>query len=241
MRLAEPAGSDLPRLVCCAPMRTWIEPLMAFLLVAVPVTFLLVSKSQQEQEPSAKRSQASANRVAAAKKPARPAPAKAPKTRELPEKLPPWRLAEGQPTPRPPPPPNVPANLDELKSLATDTSRCAEVFRKHLIVFADGSLESNQPIDEALSGPSTVEVTEGRHRGQRGLPLEALLGSGAGLEVWPCIGEVQRYPRSDLRADPQRYLLVKSGKDTLKLVDRQLSTTRPVAKNLAVVRRLPAP
>ena len=68
------------------------------------------------------------------------------------------------------------------------------------------------------------------------MPLAALVGASETIEVWPCRGDVLPFARADLTADPARYVLVKSGKGTFKLIDTHREDAAPVRKNLAALR-----
>ena len=141
-----------------------------------------------------------------------------------PPRFPPWRLEV-----RPP-------GLPSAVSLEPDAggSRCPERAREALVVLDGG--EAVWGLTEALALRGSVVVAEGRHAGERALPLAALLDGAGRLEVWPCRGEPLAFDEARLRADPGRYLLVRSGRGTLKLLDRD-GGRRGVLKNVAAVRR----
>ncbi len=141
-----------------------------------------------------------------------------------PPRFPPWRLDVR--------PPALPSGV----TLALDVrgSRCPERSREALVVLDQGT-ETVQPVAEALARAGSLLVTEGRHEGERALPLAALLGRRDSLEVWPCRGVIFAVDGATLRADPERYSLVKSGRGTLKLLDRD-GGRRGILKNVAAVR-----
>ncbi len=141
-----------------------------------------------------------------------------------------------------PPPARLPRTLAELEATDEGGSRCPEKLRTSLVVFDGDRRVLARDIDEAVALPGSIEVDSGRHQGQRGLPLAAVLEEAELLEVWPCRGEPLRYPAKELRAEPGRYVLVSSGKGTFKLLDTRREGPKPVAKNLAALRRVePAP
>jgi len=129
----------------------------------------------------------------------------------------------------------LPTTTADLEGLTGD-QRCSEKLRTRLPILGDAGRLAVHTVDEALALPGSVVVAEGRHGGQRGLPLAEVLGDGLILDVWPCRGDLLRYPRDTLRADPLRFVLVKSGKGTLKLIDTHREGAAPVTKNLAALR-----
>lgn len=129
----------------------------------------------------------------------------------------------------------LPTTVADLEGIPGD-QRCSEKLRTRLPILGDAGRLAVHTVDEALALPGSVVVAEGRHGGQRGLPLAEVLGDGLILDVWPCRGDLLRYPRDTLRADPLRFVLVKSGKGTLKLLDTHREGAAPVTKNLAALR-----
>ncbi len=129
----------------------------------------------------------------------------------------------------------LPSTVAELEAMDADQTRCPEKLRTRLPVLDDGGRVGVYSVDEALALPGAVVLDTGRHRGEPGLPLAAVLGDGLILDVWPCRGDMLRYPRDTLEAEPGRFVLVKSGKGTLKLIDTRQAGAAPITKNLAAL------
>ncbi len=148
--------------------------------------------------------------------------------------FPAWQLP---PSANEPPPAPQPRTMGDLAPDATG-SRCPERLRVQLPIFDGTERVALHAVPDALALPGAISVERGRHRGQPGLPLVALVDDASTLEVWPCRGETLVWSAAELQADPTRYLLVLSGKGTLKLLDTRREGPSPVSKNLAAVRRL---
>ncbi len=131
----------------------------------------------------------------------------------------------------------MPQRLAEMQATDDHGSRCPEKLRERLVLFDGETRSAAHDLEQALALPGSFVVEGGRHGGERGLPLAALVGDGATLEVWPCRGEALHLKGEDLRAEPGRYVLVRSGKGTFKLLDGRTAGSRPVLKNLAAIRR----
>jgi len=93
-------------------------------------------------------------------------------------------------------------------------------------------------MDRVLSLPGNIKVDSGRHQGEDGLPLAALLRPrprATALEIWPCRGQPLLLDAKDLRRNPTSYVLVRSGRDSFKLIDLDTDNARPILKNIAAV------
>jgi|GEM_PF-5302141 len=154
-----------------------------------------------------------------------------------------------QATPKTPMPPwdfsgtSIAAKPDQAPTpaIATDFaatgSRCAERIRERLVVERDGQRLRDLSHAEALALDGAVRIDRGRHKDEPGLPLWSLLGDAEQIELIPCRGELMSWTRADLSAEPLRWVLVLSGKQTLKLLDRSDPSPKAAAlKNLALVR-----
>ncbi len=159
---------------------------------------------------------------------------------EEPKPLPPWRFPERPQAPKPDPRPEQPPSIADLRDpLPKGESRCSEGRRKRLYVFHGDELVLDVSAADALQLPGSVAVAEGRHDGDRGLPLAALLAARADtkvVEVWPCKGAPRRFSASELQAEPGRRLLVLANRGFFKLVDMGAGTQAGRLKHIAAVR-----
>jgi len=99
----------------------------------------------------------------------------------------------------------------------------------------------DKPAEEITGLPGAISIEFGRHQGDPGLPLSALLtgdGGGRMVEVVPCSGEPIRLMVGEFADQPNRYVIVRTPRGMLKLVDYSNPNSGGVtmAKNLHAVR-----
>lgn len=160
-------------------------------------------------------------------------PSQAPPSQDPSVPFPAWQLPESA---REAPPAPLPTTFAELQQMDEGGSRCPERLRTRLAILDGDTRTGSYSLDGAFALPGAIDVPTGRHKGQRGLPLDAVLGEHATLEVWPCRGDMRAFSREELT--PSRYVFVRSGKDTLKLIDLTQSSPAPLMKNVAGLRRV---
>ncbi|MEE8105219.1 MAG: hypothetical protein V3T86_06770 [Planctomycetota bacterium] len=129
--------------------------------------------------------------------------------------------------------------LADLERDTAEQSRCGEGTRRRLYLFEDEKRVGEWPVADAVKLPGCVVLDTGRHKGQNGLPLAALLSSRKGdwdaMVIYPCRGEPMRLSVDELRKEPGRYVLVVAQRGMLKLLDSEESGSKPVKKNLAAI------
>jgi hypothetical protein len=149
-----------------------------------------------------------------------------------------------RPTPPPPegtPDPNVPKTLAELEAANERGERCDEGMRRVFVLFHGDALASLSHVDELVQRPGSVTWSLGTMH-TRALPLDVLIASRPAteaVEIWPCRGEPLRVAAAEIRAHPGRWLLVRTPRAFLKVVDRQVHERRAMVRNVAAVRLLP--
>jgi hypothetical protein len=154
------------------------------------------------------------------------------------EPLPAWDFS-GVELPTPPPTAPTPSIAPDAE---TTGRRCVEGSRVHLVLERGGERVRDELAKDAVPGAAHVTVDRGRHAGQPGLPVASLLEPGdAELVLLPCLGDPLTVGAAELRRDPGRWLLVLSGRDSLKLLDMRATDwpKAPRMKNLAVIRAVP--
>ncbi|MDX8411980.1 MAG: hypothetical protein R8K46_08975 [Mariprofundaceae bacterium] len=119
--------------------------------------------------------------------------------------------------------------------------RCPDSGKLHPLMLMRGQETIwEKPSDEVMKIPGTVTVERGRHAGEPGLPVSALLPDDGGrmLEIMPCRGEPVRLMIGELADQPNRYMIVRAPRGMLKLMDysKPDSGDRILAKNLYAVR-----
>ncbi|MDX8412354.1 MAG: hypothetical protein R8K46_10875 [Mariprofundaceae bacterium] len=142
---------------------------------------------------------------------------------------------------------SAPATGIASKQPAPLPSRCAEKEALSLLLMEEDEIIWSKTNVEALAIPGGTVISNGRHKGEQGLPLATLVSHGDGirtLEVLPCYGEPLRYTVEELDKEPQRYVLAVNQKGLIKLMDLREKggepvTRKPLLKNIHAVRLLP--
>ncbi len=157
-----------------------------------------------------------------------------PELRDPDRPLPPWDFSgiEIPETPPTAPVPTVAVDAD------TTGHRCSERQRLHLVVERGGERIRDGLAKDELKGADSVVVERGRHADERGLPLVALIGDAASVEIVPCSGEPLVLEGDSVRQAPDKWMLVLGGRDIVKLLDMTTDPDprKPQLRNLAVIR-----
>lgn len=138
---------------------------------------------------------------------------------------------------------NVPRTLADLRRVSdTGASRCDEGNRTEFFLLEDDHLVLHVSTDTAMRLPGHIPAPEARAPDETALPVLALTRDrrpASAIEIWPCQGEPHRLAVDDLRTLPDRWILVRTPKRFLKLVDTVAHPRRAVLRRVAAVRLVP--
>jgi hypothetical protein len=112
--------------------------------------------------------------------------------------------------------PNLPSQPTDLKD--DGRARCDDLTRRQLVLFT-GSERTVTPATKLGQLPDTIVRTDGRHDGERALPLSALLGEGSALTVWPCASAPVKLDAAQIREPQSQWLLIPTKRGFLKIRD----------------------
>jgi hypothetical protein len=112
--------------------------------------------------------------------------------------------------------PNLPSQTSDLKD--DGRARCDDLTRRQLVLFS-GSERTVTPTTKLGQMADTIVRTDGRHDGERALPLSALLGEGSALTVWPCASAPVKLDAAQIRDPKSQWLLIPTKRGFLKIRD----------------------
>ena len=112
-----------------------------------------------------------------------------------------------------------PNHPDQPSDLTDDgLVRCDDLTRRELVLF-QGTQRTITPVAELTDSPDAIIRTDPRHVGEKALPLSAVLGEGAALEVWPCKSSPVRMSASQITEPNTQWLLIPTKRGFLKIRD----------------------
>ncbi len=127
---------------------------------------------------------------------------------------------------------------------STGSALCPEGRRESLRIERGGEVVGNMPLADALAGAGSIDVATGRHRGQRGLPIAAVVAGRDGIgavDVVGCDGDTVHIDAAELRAEPQAHVIVRNSRGVSKVIDLRAGGARgSLVKNIAAIRLLPS-